>query len=235
MEWPVHYFFKEQNSWTYYNFKGLLSQKEGLRKICGKKGDEVIPYALPVCDKDLMDYFYLHLKRREKKKYKRQSKYKISISKTNGRNSFKRYFEGELHYLDEFDFYGMLYLNSCYVKFDCDWGHVHAGTWHSADVVGEKDGKPVVVITSWPSSKGRSSTRCTMKTYKLSEVFVFNPKYSYDIRRKSKVNYLVRRLRNFRDNLRYRKAHYTKSFGTRWMDANGNYRYPDNMNMTKEE
>ena len=154
---------------------------------------------VPIIDKHLTDYFYLNLKVREKKKYKKQSKYTVKCSKTHGRDSFKRYFKGELHYLDEFNFYGLLYLKTCNVRFDCNWGHVRAGTWHSADVVGEKDGKPVVFVTSWKSQYRLGQIgpfRC--KGFELSDVFVFNPKYSYSKKRPDKVDDVVRKLIFFR-------------------------------------
>ena len=222
-DWPEQYMIVEANRHTYYCMWNQVYRQEFLHRLAGKKEDNILPFSLPVKDSYLLDYFYLNLTVREKKKYKKQ--YRIKCSKNAGRNSFKRYFKGELHYLDEFNFYGMLYLNSCKVQFNCNWGHVRAGTYHSAIVVGEKDGKPVVYVTSWTSCRDGDKGPFRCKAYKLSEVFVFNPKYSYN-KRKDKVNDVVCVLTNFRSRMRYRKALYTKSFGTRWRDAEGNYRYP---------
>lgn len=117
---------------------------------------------------ELFKGFFLKGEKWRYKKWRKKNK--------SGRNSFIRYLNNELHYLDEFDFYRNLHLHKCHVKFDRDWGHVHDGECHSGIVVGERNGSPVVWIDSWKTGASRG---VHSKAYQLQNVFIFNPKYSY--------------------------------------------------------
>jgi hypothetical protein len=118
---------------------------------------------------ELFKGFYLRGEKWRQKRWRKKNK--------SARNSFIRYLNNELHYLDEFDFYRNLHLHQCHVKFDRDWGHIHDGECHSGIVVGERNGTPVVWVDSWKTGASRT---VHSKAYQLKTVFIFNPKYSYN-------------------------------------------------------
>jgi len=125
------------------------------------------------------------------------------------RNNYKKSLSNVLHYIDEFDPHDYLFLEYIYIRFPCDWGHVHANTVHRGRVVGGKDGKLVVWIDTWGDSCTANLHKYTNKVkgvYELFDVYLFNPKYK--TKRRQTLHEVAREVIQYRCCLVCRKAQY---------------------------